>query len=98
MAPEVKHRQNMQVAWASLCTLGAFLYLFSSLWAALFGTILTVGYLLSLFGTRWFSRTAFAISVLAIAVWFGFPPPDQWKDILATAPTLVSDTSSAMFQ
>jgi len=34
------------------------------------------------YGTRWILMGSFAIAVVSIAVALGFPPPDQWVQMI----------------
>jgi hypothetical protein len=71
--------------WAALAAGGALIYLFGSFWKALLiAAFVWISTVLG-FGRLWLVRGAFALSVIAIAVMFGFPPPEQWKGLLTDA-------------
>ena len=78
-------RADILSLWAGLVSVVALYFLTGSFWkAALIGAFVSGSAALG-FGRRWVLKGSFAIVVLAIAVVFGLPPPDQWLQWLYEA-------------
>jgi hypothetical protein len=85
--------QNLQFpvgGWAALVTFASLISLFGSWWAAFCAGVFVLGSIVLNQGARWTSRGAVAVAILALAVTFGFPHPDQWREIAKTIPPLMT--------
>ena len=83
-------RAALNYIWNAICVFLALWYLAGGIWKA----ALVAGFVLLStafgYGARWLVRGGFALSILAIAVLFGFPSPDQWADIARTGAEQIS--------
>jgi hypothetical protein len=75
--------------WSAIVVFAALIFLtgamFKSLLIALFVLVSTqLG-----FGRRWLLPASFAAAILAIAVSLGFPHPEQWTDLVKSAPDAI---------
>ena len=68
--------------WAALVSFVAIYFLLGNFWKAALIAAFVGGSSLLGYGTRWVMKGSFAIAVLAIAVALGFPPPDQWLQLI----------------
>jgi len=74
-------RAAMVALWNALCVFLALWYLMGAPWkAALVAFFVLLSSALG-YGGRWVMAGGFLLSVVAIAVFLGFPAPGQWADI-----------------
>jgi hypothetical protein len=74
-----------QAVWAGFVVFCALIYLTEDFWkSAVIAIFVFVSCLLG-FGQRWLMPGAFAVVIVAIAVWLGAPAPDQWGHLFDDA-------------
>jgi hypothetical protein len=77
-----EQRTQILPFWAALVSIAAIYFLTANAWKAVLIGAFVGGSAMLGYGTRWVLTGSFAIAVLAIAVTLGFPPPDQWLQLI----------------
>lgn len=90
-------RLELMCAWNSMAVFGSVMFLDGGLAKAALVTLLVFISCLIGWGRRWLLRGGFALTMVAVAVAFGFPHPAQWPSLVKNLPSAIADAHTAYF-
>lgn len=86
---EEDHRALVSV-WISVCAFVSLWYLSQSFWKAAFAGAFVLGSMMLGLAARWLSRATLVLPVIALAIAFGLPAPENWLDIFLSAKSMIA--------